>query len=193
MRFVILGSGTGSNAEALLNAWSNGQLGKAEPVAIFSDNPDARILTLGKRFGVTARHLEPGPYKTKLTPEVETMYVEAIRETDAELVVLAGFMRVIKETILEAFPMRIINLHPSLLPSFKGLHGIEKAFEYGCKVTGCTVHYVTGELDGGPIIDQQAVRIVKTDTLKSLEEKIHRAEHDLLPAVIRQLADGGLA
>jgi phosphoribosylglycinamide formyltransferase-1 len=192
MKFVILGSGTGSNAETLLREWKEGNLGKADPVAIFSDKPEARILTLGERFGVPARHLDPGKYKTWLTPDVEQAYVDAIRETGADLVVLAGFMRVIKDTFLKAFPKQIINLHPSLLPSFKGLHGIEQAWNYGVKVTGCTVHYVTGELDGGPVIDQQAVRIEKTDTLQSLEEKIHAAEHSLLPSVIRRLADGEL-
>ncbi|MEX0325727.1 MAG: phosphoribosylglycinamide formyltransferase [Puniceicoccaceae bacterium] len=192
MRFVILGSGTGSNAETLLTEWQAGRLGKAEPAAIFSDKPEARILTLGERFGVPARFIDPGPYKTKLTPETEAAYVEAIRGTGADLVILAGFMRVIKETILDAFPMGIINLHPSLLPSFKGLHGIKQAYDYGVKVTGCTVHFVTGELDGGPIIDQQVVRIEETDTLESLETKIHAAEHELLPSVVRRLAEGGL-
>lgn len=192
MRFVILGSGTGSNAETLLEQWKAGHLGKAEPVAIFSDKPDARILTLGERFGVPARHLDPGKYKTWLTPDIEQAYVDAIRETGAELVVLAGFMRVIKDTFLKAFPKQIINLHPSLLPSFKGLHGIEQAWNYGVKVTGCTVHFVTGELDGGPVIDQKAVRIEKSDTLESLEEKIHAAEHELLPSVVQRLADGEL-
>ncbi|MEX0330258.1 MAG: phosphoribosylglycinamide formyltransferase [Puniceicoccaceae bacterium] len=192
MRFVILGSGTGSNAETLLTEWQAGRLGKAEPAAIFSDKPEARILTLGERYGVPARFIDPGPYKTKLTPETEAAYVQAIKDTGADLVVLAGFMRVIKKTILDAFPMQIINLHPSLLPSFKGLHGIKQAFDYGVKVTGCTVHFVTGELDGGPIIDQQVVRIEKTDTLESLEAKIHVAEHELLPSVVRRLAEGGL-
>ena len=119
--------------------------------------------------------------------------MEAIRDTGADLIVLAGFMRVIKETILLAFPKNIINLHPSLLPSFKGLNGIGQAFDYGVKVTGCTVHFVTGELDGGPIIDQMEVRIEDSDTLESLEKKIHAAEHVLLPKVVRELAEKGLS
>ena len=192
MRFAILGSGTGSNAETLLTQWEAGKLGPAEPAGIFSDRREARILTLGERFGVPAQFIDPGPYKTKLTPETEAAYVQAIRDSGADLIVLAGFMRVIKQTILDAFPRRIINLHPSLLPSFKGLNGIKQAFDYGVKVTGCTVHYVTGDLDGGPIIDQQVVRIEDSDTLESLEGKIHAAEHALLPAVVRRLAEGGL-
>lgn len=192
MRFVILGSGTGSNAEALLKAGQANQLGTAEPIAIFSDKPEARILQLGERFGVDARYLDPGPFKTKLSPDAERVYVEAIRATGADLVVLAGFMRVIKDPFLGAFPRRIVNLHPSLLPSFKGLDGIRQAWDYGVKVTGCTVHLVTGELDGGPILDQATVRIEKSDTLDSLAEKIHAAEHRLLPSVVRRLAEGEL-
>ena len=193
MKFVILGSGTGSNAETLLQEWKAGRLGRAVPVAIFSDKPDARILTLGERFGVPARFLDPGKYKTWLTPDIEQAYVDAIKATGADLVVLAGFMRVIKDTFLQAFPKQIINLHPSLLPSFKGLDGIRQAWEYGVKVTGCTVHFVTGELDGGPVIDQQAVRIEASDTLESLALKIHAAEHQLLPSVVRRLSEGELS
>jgi len=189
MRFVILGSGRGSNAETLLREWKAGRLGKAEPVAIFSDKPEARILSLGRDFGVASRFIDPGPFKTKLTPATEADFVEAIRETGAQLVVLAGFMRVLKATFLEAFPRQIINLHPSLLPSFKGLDGIRQAFDYGVKITGCTVHYVTGDLDGGPIIDQQAVRIESNDSVDSLAGKVHAAEHQLLPAVVRKLAE----
>ncbi len=193
MRFVILGSGRGSNAEALLTEWRAGRLGRAEPVGIFSDQPQARILELGPRFGVPARFIEPGPFRTKLSPEGEAAFISAIREARADLVVLAGFMRVLKAPFLEAFPRRIINLHPSLLPSFKGLEAIRQAYEYGVKVTGCTVHYVTGELDGGPIIDQAAVRIEENDTLESLTAKVHAAEHALLPAVVRRLAEEGRA
>ncbi|MDP0500321.1 MAG: phosphoribosylglycinamide formyltransferase [Verrucomicrobiota bacterium JB022] len=189
MKFVMLGSGRGSNAEALLRAWQQGQLGKAEPVAIFSDKPDARILQLGESFGVPSRFVDPGKFKTKLTDEAEQDLIAAIRATGAELVVLAGYMRVLKEGFLTAFPRRIINLHPSLLPSFKGLNGIQQAYDYGVKVTGCTVHWVTGELDGGPILDQEPVRIERGETVEDLAAKIHAAEHRLLPQVVRQLAD----
>lgn len=188
MRFVILGSGHGSNAEAILRAWKAGDLGAAEPVAILSDRPEARILSLGASFGIPSEFVDPGPFRSKLGDAAEQSYIEKIRDYRADLVVLAGFMRIIKQPLMDAFPCRIINLHPSLLPSFKGLDGIRQAFEFGVKVTGCTVHYVTGELDGGPIIEQEAVRIESTDTLESLETKVHAAEHRLLPAVLRQLA-----
>lgn len=188
MRFVILGSGYGSNAEAVLRAWKQGTLGSAEPVAIFSDRADARILSLGEIYCVPACFLDPGPFRTKLGETAERAYIDAIQATGAELVVLAGFMRVIKPPFIEAFQSRIINLHPSLLPSFKGLHAIRQAFEFGVKITGCTVHFVTGDLDGGPIIDQEPVRIEPGDSLPELEERVHAAEHRLLPAVLRQMA-----
>lgn len=193
MRFVILGSGKGTNAQALLRAWQAGELGTAEPVAIFSDKVEAPILELGKPYGIPGIHVPPGPFKTKLSPEGERALIEAIRSFESDLVVLAGFMRVLKAPLLDAFPRQIINLHPSLLPSFKGLDGIRQAWEYGVKVTGCTVHFVTGELDGGPIIDQQVVRIEASDTLESLTLKVHAAEHQLLPTVVRNLAMGGLS
>lgn len=192
MRFVILGSGTGSNAAALLRAWQEGALGGAAPVGILSDRPEAPILGLGSGYGVPGLHLDPGPYRTKLSEEAETRYIAAIRDLQADLVVLAGFMRVIKSPFLEAFPRRVINLHPSLLPSFKGLDGIRQAFEYGVRYTGCTVHYVTGELDGGPIIDQAVVEILPGETLESLAARVHAAEHQLLPKVVRHLAESFL-
>lgn len=188
MKFAILGSGTGSNAKAILDAWKAGQLGKAEPVAIFSDKRDAPILRFGEVYGVPARYLDPGRFRAKLDPEAEQCYINAIRAAGADWVVLAGFMRVIKPAFLDAFPKRILNLHPSLLPSFKGLDGIGQAWDYGVKVTGCTVHYVTADLDGGPIIDQQAVRIEEGDTRETLEAKVHAAEHTLLPKVIARLS-----
>ena len=189
MKIVILGSGTGSNAEAILQAWRDGRLGKATPAAIFSDKPEARILTLGKTYGVESRFISPGPFKTKMSDEAEQEYVDAIRATGAGLIVLAGFMRVIHDSFLHAFPRRIINLHPSLLPSFPGLHSIQQAYEHGVKITGCTVHFVTAGLDCGPILDQKAVRIENDDTLETLEAKVHAAEHEILPDVIARLAN----
>ena len=188
MRIVILGSGRGGNAEAILKAQAEGRLGKAQVAALLSDNPGAGILALGPRFGVPARFVDPAPFKTKLEGEGEARFIAAVNEARADLVVLAGFMRVLKAGFLTAFAGRIINLHPSLLPSFPGLDGIGQAWRRGVKVTGCTVHYVTQEVDGGPIIDQAAVRIERGDTLETLEAKVHAAEHALLPAVIARLA-----
>jgi len=190
MRVVILGSGRGSNAEAILQAQRDGRLGRAQVVAIFSDRPDAGILALGPRFGVPARFVDPAPYKTKLEEEGERRFIAAVGAVQPDLVVLAGFMRVLKPGFLNAFSGKIINLHPSLLPQFPGLDGIGQALRSGVKVTGCTVHGVTLEVDGGPIIAQEKVRIAPTDTLESLSEKIHAAEHRLLPAVIARLSGG---
>jgi phosphoribosylglycinamide formyltransferase 1 len=189
MRVVILGSGRGSNAEAILQAQQAGQLGRARVVALFSDKPDAGILALGPRFGVPASYLDPAPFKTKLEGEGETRFIAAVRAAQPDLVVLAGFMRVIKPGFLAAFAGKIINLHPSLLPSFPGLDGIGQAFRRGVKVTGCTVHGVTAEVDGGPILDQATVRVAPGDTLATLAAKVHAAEHALLPAVIARLSE----
>lgn len=191
MRLVILGSGRGSNAEAILEAQQAGRLGAARVVQIFSDRPDARILSLGERFGVSAAFIDPAPFKTKLEGEGEARFIAAISRCSPDLVVLAGFMRVLKPGFLEAFAGRVINLHPSLLPSFPGLDAIGQAWKRGVKITGCTVHYVTAEVDGGPIIDQAAVRIEPGDTLETLAERVHAAEHALLPAVLARLAARG--
>lgn len=190
MNIVILGSGRGSNARAILLAARDGKLGSGSIAALYSDRPDAPFLNLGPEFGVEARFLDPGPYKTKLTGEAESRYIDAILEKKADLVVLAGFMRVIKPSLINAFSRKIINLHPSLLPSFKGLDAIRQAYEYGVKVTGCTVHFVTADVDSGPILDQQAVRIEDEDSLERVEEKVHECEHQLLPAVIARMSEG---
>lgn len=188
MKFAILGSGTGSNAAAILKAYRAGTLGKAVPVAIFCDIEGAPILEHGKTFGVPAYRLDPGPFKTKFSPEREAAWAQAIRDAGADWIVLAGFMRVLKAPLLDAFPDRILNLHPSLLPSFQGLDGIGQAWRYGVAVSGCTVHFVNSELDRGRIVDQAVVRRSPTDTLESFAQKIHDAEHQLLPDVIRRIS-----
>jgi phosphoribosylglycinamide formyltransferase-1 len=191
MRVVILGSGRGSNAEAILLAQQAGRLGAARVVQILSDKPDAGILALGARFGVPARYVDPAPFKTKLEGEGEARFITAVQEARPDLVVLAGFMRVLKAGFLGAFAGKIINLHPSLLPAFPGLDGIGQALRAGVKETGCTVHYVTLEVDAGRIIEQARVPIEPGETVESLAEKVHAAEHRLLPAVIARLSTGG--
>jgi phosphoribosylglycinamide formyltransferase-1 len=190
MRVVILGSGRGSNAEAILRAQAENKIGRAQVVQIFSDQPDAGILGLGPRYGVPATFLDAAPYKTKLDGDGEQHYITSILACRADLIVLAGFMRVLKMPFISKFEGRIINLHPSLLPSFPGLDGIGQAFRRGVKITGCTVHYVTLDVDGGPIIDQEPVRIDGQDTLDTLATKVHAAEHELLPRVIARLSEG---
>jgi phosphoribosylglycinamide formyltransferase-1 len=189
MRIVILGSGQGSNAEAILKAQREGRLGRGQVVQIFSDRPDAGILGLGPRYGVPSAFLDPAPYKTKLDGEAEQHYIAAILACRPDLIVLAGFMRVLKLPFLTIFDGKVINLHPSLLPAFPGLDGIGQAFRRGVKITGCTVHAVTIDVDGGPILDQAAVHIDENETLESLTAKVHAAEHALLPAVIARLSE----
>jgi phosphoribosylglycinamide formyltransferase 1 len=188
MRIVLLGSGRGSNAEAVLVAQEAGRLGKARVVALFSDRPDAGILGLGPRFGVPASFVDPAPFKTKLEGEGEARFIAAVARERPDLVVLAGFMRVLKPGFLGAFAGRIINLHPSLLPLFPGLDGIGQALRAGVPVTGCTVHSVTAEVDGGPVLGQSKVSIDPGETHESLAAKVHEAEHALLPAVIARLS-----
>ena len=188
MDLVILGSGRGSNAEEILRAQAEGQLGRAHVKAIFSDQPTAGILALGPRYGVAAHFIDPAPFKTKLEGAGEDRFIAAIAAEEPALIVLAGFMRVLKPRFLQVFAGKVINLHPSLLPSFPGLDAVGQALKRGVKYTGCTVHQVTAEVDGGPILDQAVVPVSSTDTEESLAEKVHAAEHLLLPAVIARLS-----
>jgi len=188
MRIVVLGSGRGSNAEAILLAQRAGRLGRAHVVALFSDVAGAGILGLGPRFGVPARYVDPAPFRTKLEGEGEARFIAAVGGASPDLVVLAGFMRVLKPGFLGAFAGRIINLHPSLLPLFPGLDAIGQALRAGAKVTGCTVHHVTAQVDAGPILGQAEVAIDAGETHESLAAKVHTAEHALLPAVIARMS-----
>ncbi len=188
MRVALLGSGRGSNAEAILRAKQNGQLGRADIVGIFCDNPQAPMLKLGPRFGVPAFFLDPGPFKTKFSPEQESVWANTLLSHQVDLVVLAGFMRVVKTPLLNAFKNKIINIHPSLLPLFPGLDGIGQTWRAGVSDGGCTVHWVTGEVDGGQHLGQIRVSRENSDILETFTEKIHAAEHVLLPKIIAELS-----
>ncbi|NQY33104.1 MAG: phosphoribosylglycinamide formyltransferase [Coraliomargarita sp.] len=189
---VILGSGRGSNAEALLKAEASKKLGAAKIAAVISDHEDAGILALGQKFKVPAIYIDPKRKGGYLSEEAEQAYIERIESFSPKLIVLAGFMRILRKPFIDAFGGRVINLHPSLLPSFKGASGIKDAYEYGVKLTGCTVHWVTSDLDAGPIVDQKEVRIEDSDTLDHLAKKVHIAEHQLLPDVVARLSKGKL-
>jgi phosphoribosylglycinamide formyltransferase-1 len=189
MRIVILGSGRGSNAEAVLLAQEAGRLGRAAVAGIFSDVAGAGILALGPRFGVPSRYVDPAPFRTKLEGAGEARFIEAVSGANPDLVVLAGFMRVLKPGFLGAFAGRIINLHPSLLPEFPGLDAIGQALRAGVKVTGCTVHHVTAQVDAGPVLGQSRVTIDPGETHESLAAKVHAAEHALLPSVIARMSE----
>jgi phosphoribosylglycinamide formyltransferase-1 len=190
---VILGSGKGSNAEALLKAEAAKKLGAAKIAAIVSDREDSGILKLGQKYKVPAIYVDPGSKGARLSAEAEQVFIERINQFSPQVIVLAGFMRIIRRPFIEAFAGRIINLHPSLLPSFPGIGGIQQAYDFGVKVTGCTVHWVTPALDAGPIIEQKAVRIEDSDTLEMLTKKVHIAEHSLLPDVVARLSKEKIA
>jgi len=179
----ILGSGKGTNCRALLERIESGAL-QAEARVVISDVLDAPILDIAREFLVPNAYLSPGNFRTRLDPQSESELVQILRDADVELVVLAGFMRILKSQMLQAFPRRIINIHPSLLPKFPGLFAWKQALAAGEKITGCTVHYVDEEIDHGDIIAQREVPILPDDTPETLHARIQIAERDLYPEVI---------
>ena len=187
LRFGVLGSGKGSNFRALAEAWKGKTLG-CEPVIVLSDVETAGILSLGSEFGLPSRFVHPGPFKTKMTPESEEELVRLLQEAKVDFVVLAGFMRVIKEPLLRAFPGRILNIHPSLLPEFRGLEAWRQALEAGVPEAGCTVHLVDEGVDTGKILGQSRVPVLPGDTAESLHARIQVAEHELYPRMVREFA-----
>jgi phosphoribosylglycinamide formyltransferase-1 len=189
LRLGVLVSGRGSNLQAVLDAVSAGRL-DARVMVVVSDNPDAPALERARRAGVPVHVLPPGKYRTRLTNEAEADCVACLREHGVELVFLAGFMRVLHETILEAFAGRIINIHPSLLPAFPGLDAQGQALDHGVKVTGCTVHFVDAGVDSGPIIGQRAVSVGEDDTRDTLAARILTQEHELIVEVLVHFAAG---
>jgi phosphoribosylglycinamide formyltransferase-1 len=181
----ILGSGTGSNCRAILEQIRAGKL-DAEARLVVADVFDAGILNIAREFGVPNVYLPPGNFRTRLEPNAEMELVRLLHDAGVELVVLAGFMRVLKEPMLAAFPRRIINIHPSLLPKFPGIESWKQALEAGEKITGCSVHYVDAGIDSGEIIAQRNVPVLPGDTAESLHARIQMAEHALYPEVIAQ-------
>ena len=181
----ILGSGKGSNCRTILERIRSGELA-AETRLVVSDVLGAPILDLAREFGVANAYLPPGRFRTRLEPETEDQLVKMLRDAGVELVVLAGFMRVLHEPMLQAFPRRIINIHPSLLPNFPGLEAWKQALVAGEKVTGCTVHYVDERIDHGQILAQKEAKILPNDTAESLHARIQILEHELYPAVIAE-------
>lgn len=184
----ILGSGKGSNCRAILEQISAGQL-PAEARLVVADVFDAGILDIAREFGVPNVYLPPGHFRTRLEPNVEMELVRLLQEAGVDLVVLAGFMRVLKEPMLAAFPRRIINIHPSLLPKFPGIESWKQALAAGEKITGCSVHYVDAGIDSGEIIAQRKVPVLPSDTPESLHERIQGAERALYPEVIARFCD----
>lgn len=184
----VLGSGKGSNCRAIFERIRSGELA-AEPRLVVSDVLNAPILDIAREFGVANAYLPPGRFRTRLEPEIERQLVETLRDAGVELVVLAGFMRVLHEPMLKAFPRRIINIHPSLLPKFPGLEAWKQALVAGETMTGCTVHYVDERIDHGQIVAQREVKILPNDTAESLHARIQLLEHELYPAVIAEFCE----
>jgi len=184
----ILGSGRGSNCRAILERIRSGDLA-AEVRVVISDVLDAQILDIAREFSVANAYLPPGQFRTRLEPEVENELVNMLRNAGVYLVILAGFMRVLHARMLNAFPRRIINIHPSLLPKFPGLEAWKQALAAGETMTGCTVHYVDEKIDHGQIVAQREVAILPDDTPETLHARIQIAEHDLYPAAIAQLSE----
>ncbi|PYJ47910.1 MAG: phosphoribosylglycinamide formyltransferase [Verrucomicrobia bacterium] len=187
MPLGILGSGKGSNCRAILESIRSGALA-AEVRVVISDVFDAPILDIAREFSIPNAYLTPGKFHTRLEPQAEAELVRMLREANVELVVLAGFMRILKSPMLEEFPRRIVNIHPSLLPKFPGLEAWRQALEAGEKITGCTVHYVDEQIDHGRVIGQREVPILPNDTPETLHARIQIAERELYPAVIAAFA-----
>jgi phosphoribosylglycinamide formyltransferase 1 len=181
----ILGSGKGTNCRVILERIRSGVL-PAEARVVISDVLDAPILDIAREFSIPNAYLPAGRFRTRLEPEVEMELVRMLRDAGVELVILAGFMRVLKSPMLEAFPRRILNIHPALLPKFPGLDAWKQALAAGEKVTGCTVHYVDEGIDHGDIIAQREVPILPNDTPETLHARIQIAEHELYPAAIAE-------
>jgi phosphoribosylglycinamide formyltransferase-1 len=182
----ILGSGKGSNCRAILESIRDGKL-DAKTRVVISDVLEAQILEIARDFGVPNAYLPPGHFRTRLEPAVEAQLVEMLRNAGVEIVVLAGFMRVLKEPMLAAFPRRIVNIHPSLLPKFPGLEAWKQALAANEKWTGVTVHYVDAQVDHGDIILQRQVPILPGDTPESLHARIQKVEHVLYPEALEQV------
>lgn len=191
-RLGVLGSGKGSNFVAIADAIATGKV-PAEVAIVLSDVESAGILEHAHQRQLPARFIAPGKFRTKLEEDAERAYVTTLQEAKVDLIVLAGFMRVLKGDFLRAFEGRIVNVHPSLLPSFPGLEAWKQALDYGVKVTGCTVHYVDAGVDSGAIIGQQTVPVLDNDTTATLHARIHAAEHELYPKCVAAIARGEIS
>lgn len=187
MRLGILGSGSGSNMQAILDGVADGSI-PAEIALVLSDNPQGYILERAKKAGIPTGIIDCRGFKSKYPEEAQAETAAALKAAGVDLVCLAGFMRLVRAPLLEAFPNRIINIHPALLPAFPGLEAWKQALEAGVQETGCTVHYVDGGVDTGPAILQAKVPVLPGDTPETLHERILAEEHRIYPEAIRRMA-----
>ena len=192
LKIGVLGSGSGSNMQSIVDEIEAGRL-DAEVRIVLADVADAKILDRAKRHGIPCQYLDCAPWKTKLEGPAEDRCIEILKDAGVDTVVLAGFMRIVKPKLLAAFPNRVLNIHPALLPAFPGVHSWTQALDYGCKVAGVTVHFVDGGTDTGPIIVQKAVPVLEDDTPETLHARIQVEEHKAFPEALALLAAGRLS
>ncbi len=190
LKLGVLASGRGSNFQSIIDSIESGYL-QAEIKVLITDNPEAYAIERARKHGIEHLVMLPKDYSSK--DAYYQAIAEELKKREVELVILAGFMRVVKKPLIDAYPMRIMNIHPALLPSFPGLHGQRQAVDYGVKVSGCTVHFVDEGVDTGPIIIQAAVPVYDDDTEESLSERILRQEHRIFPYAIKLFAEGRLS
>ena len=190
IRLGVLGSGAGTNFEEIAKKIASGEIKGAEIAVVISDVKDAKILGKAEKLGLKAMYLPADNFKTKLDGPQEEEYIKVLRENKVDYVILAGFMRMVKKGLLEAFPMKVVNIHPALLPAFPGLESWKQALDHGAKLAGCTIHFVDAGMDSGPIIAQAAVPVLDDDTPQTLHERIQEQEHIWFPKVIGLLAEG---
>lgn len=187
IKLGVLGSGSGSNMQAILDAIENGSL-DAEIVLVLSDHPDAYILERARKAGIPADVIDCGGYKTRFPEQSQLAVAQQLKSAGVHIVCLAGFMRLVKQPLLDSFPGRILNIHPSLLPAYPGLMAWKQAVEDGASESGCTVHYVDAGMDTGPIILQARVPVLADDTAESLHQRIQVEEHRIYPEAVRKVA-----
>jgi len=190
IRFGVLISGSGTNLQAIIDACAAGEIAGKVAVVI-SNKEDAFGLERARRAGIPAVHIDPKAFAGAAAYNAAVRF--ALQTHAVDYVVMAGYMKLLGAAVLEAYPMRVVNIHPALLPSFAGAHGIRDAFAHGVKVTGVTVHFANEIFDEGPIIAQEAVPVLEDDTIDTLEARIHEVEHRLLPAALAAIADGRVA
>jgi len=189
LKLAIFGSGSGTNCQAIINAIEAGTL-DAEIKCVLSDVADAYILERARKHNIPAIHFDCAPFKTKLDGDAEQAVLQILEDHGVNFIALAGFMRIVKDGLLNAYAGRIINIHPSLLPSFPGLDGGKQAFDYGVKFTGCTVHFVDAGVDTGSVINQKCIAIEDGDTLETMMENLHAQEHMAYPEALQWIAEG---
>ncbi len=189
LKLGVLASGRGSNFQSIVDAIEAGRL-DARVELLVVDNPDAYAVKRAEAHGIPHVYINPGEFGSK--DEFFAKIAEELKARGVGLVILAGFMRIVRKPLLDAFPMRVMNIHPAILPSFPGLHGQEQAVDYGVKISGCTVHFVDEGMDTGPVIIQAAVPVVEGDTEETLSARILSYEHKIFPEAIRLFSEGRL-